>query len=65
VQERPGRPLGQYDATLRPWAEAPKTFQAPTVPSHCAQAYHMYYLLPTVLERRQALMRGCSSGGDP
>jgi dTDP-4-amino-4,6-dideoxygalactose transaminase len=55
IQERRQAIWEQYDLALRDWAETNKIVQ-PTVPSHCAQAYHMYYLLLPSLEHRQTLI---------
>jgi dTDP-4-amino-4,6-dideoxygalactose transaminase len=46
----------RYDGDLRSWA-AEHGIQAPTIPKHCQQPYHMYYLLLPSLEARQALIR--------
>jgi dTDP-4-amino-4,6-dideoxygalactose transaminase len=45
----------RYDAALRPWADA-HGVGTPVVPSHCSQAFHMYYLMLPSLARRQALI---------
>ncbi len=44
-----------YDAGLAEWA-ADHGVQRPTIPAHCDQAYHMYYLLLPSLEARTALI---------
>jgi dTDP-4-amino-4,6-dideoxygalactose transaminase len=44
-----------YDRHLREWA-AERGVGPPTVPAHCEQAYHMFYLLLPSLEERQALI---------
>ncbi len=44
-----------YNTALQPWA-AQHGVQLPTVPDHCTQAYHMFYLLLPSLVRRQALI---------
>lgn len=51
-----------YADGLRDWAA---TFGArlPVVPEHCAQAYHMFYLLLPSLEARQALIRHLQAQG--
>jgi dTDP-4-amino-4,6-dideoxygalactose transaminase len=41
-----------YMAHLGAWAEDHEV-QLPTVPQHCDQAYHMFYILMPSLERRQ------------
>ena len=45
----------RYDSALQPWAES-RGVGTPIVPPHCAQAYHMYFLLLPTLERRQAII---------
>jgi dTDP-4-amino-4,6-dideoxygalactose transaminase len=44
-----------YDEHLRGW-RAENGVAGPTVPAHCDQAYHMYYLLMPSLEDRQAFI---------
>ncbi|MEP0957690.1 dTDP-4-amino-4,6-dideoxygalactose transaminase [Microcoleus sp. FACHB-1515] len=44
-----------YYEHLQDWAEA-QNVQLPTVPAHCDQAYHMFYLLLPSLEQRQSLI---------
>lgn len=44
-----------YDIGLRQWA-AENGVHTPTIPAHCDQAYHMYYLLLPSLEIRQRLI---------
>ncbi|MDZ4769836.1 MAG: dTDP-4-amino-4,6-dideoxygalactose transaminase [Chloroflexota bacterium] len=45
----------RYDETLMGWAGA-NSVTLPTIPSHCDQAYHMFYLLLPTLEARTALI---------
>ncbi len=45
----------RYDQTLRPWA-VDRGIGCPTVPPHCEQSYHMYYLVLHSIEQRQALI---------
>ncbi|GAB4551495.1 MAG: dTDP-4-amino-4,6-dideoxygalactose transaminase [Anaerolineae bacterium] len=45
----------RYNAELADWA-AELGVQLPTVPDHCQQAYHMFYLLLPNLATRQALI---------
>jgi len=45
-----------YQAQLADWAAA-RGVRTPVVPEHCAQAWHMYYLLMPSLEARQALIQ--------
>jgi dTDP-4-amino-4,6-dideoxygalactose transaminase len=44
-----------YDARLRDWSER-HGVQVPFVPPHCAQAYHMYYLILPSMDVRQSLI---------
>ena len=44
-----------YQAHLKDWADAHGVV-LPTVPSHCDQAYHMFYLLLPSLADRQAMI---------
>ena len=44
-----------YHRHLRDWA-GKRNVVLPRVPAHCEQAYHMYYLLLSSLEQRQALI---------
>ena len=55
IQAKRRRVWETYDAALRDWA-AERRVGTPTVPPHCEQAYHMYYLLLPSLEARQALI---------
>ncbi len=55
IQDARRRVWRRYDDALRAWA-AVRGIQPPTVPLHCDQAYHMYYLLLPSLERRQTLI---------
>jgi dTDP-4-amino-4,6-dideoxygalactose transaminase len=54
-----------YFANLKEWALAVGV-QLPTVPAHCQQAYHLFYMLTPSLDARQSLIahlkeRGISS----
>jgi dTDP-4-amino-4,6-dideoxygalactose transaminase len=51
-----------YDRHLRSWA-AGRGIGCPTIPSHCEQSYHMYYLVMRSLEERQALIAWLKSRG--
>jgi dTDP-4-amino-4,6-dideoxygalactose transaminase len=44
-----------YYAHLAEWASAHEV-QLPTIPSHCEQSYHMFYMLLPSLELRQGLI---------
>lgn len=51
-----------YDDSLGEWAKN-AGIGTPQIPSHCSQAYHMYYLLFRSLDQRQAAMRLLKSRG--
>ncbi len=55
VQEKRRRVWERYARELAPWAESAGV-QLPTVPPHCEQAFHMFYLLLPDLERRSAFI---------
>ncbi len=44
-----------YEAGLKDWA-ARRGVRLPVVPDHCAQSYHMFYMLMPSLELRQGLI---------
>jgi dTDP-4-amino-4,6-dideoxygalactose transaminase len=46
----------RYDVGLRGWIEK-HGVQLPTVPHHCRQGYHMYYLILPSLDQRQAFIK--------
>jgi dTDP-4-amino-4,6-dideoxygalactose transaminase len=52
IQSHRQRVWEMYDAGLKEWAQT-NGVQLPSVPAHCGQAYHMYYLLMPSLETRQ------------
>jgi dTDP-4-amino-4,6-dideoxygalactose transaminase len=52
IQSHRQRVWEMYDAGLKDWAQT-NGVQLPSVPAHCGQAYHMYYLLMPSLETRQ------------
>ena len=45
----------RYDQSLKSWA-ARSGVKTPSVPAHCEQPYHMYYLVMPSLEKRSALI---------
>lgn len=51
-----------YDEHLRDWA-ADSDVQAPVVPEHCEQSFHMYYLLLPSLQYRQAFIERLKESG--
>lgn len=55
VQQQRAALWHRYEEALRDWA-ATHEVALPTVPAHCDQAYHMFYLLLPSLDARQALI---------
>ena len=55
IQSKRRRIWESYDESLREWAEYCGV-KVPSVPAHCEQPYHMYYLVMPSLEKRQALI---------
>ena len=55
IQSKRQRIWNYYDEQLKDWAEH-AGIKRPTVPAHCEQPAHMYYLLFPSLERRQAFI---------
>ena len=44
-----------YNASLQDWAQQ-YDVQLPTIPAHCEQAYHMFYMILPSLDLRQKLI---------
>lgn len=55
IQSKRERIWNYYEAHLRDWA-VDYGVRLPSVPSHCEQPFHMFYLLLPSLEARQALI---------
>jgi len=55
IQSKRKRIWKYYEENLREWAAA-HGVQIPTVPSHCEQPYHMFYLVLPSLQARQAFI---------
>ena len=55
IQSKRQRIWKFYDESLKSWAESCGV-KVPSVPAHCEQPYHMYYLVLPSLEKRQALI---------
>lgn len=55
IQSKRKRIWKHYEEHLRDWA-ADRGVQLPSVPSHCEQPYHMFYLVLPSLEARQAFI---------
>ena len=62
IQAQRRRIWEYYDVHLRPWAQE-RRIGCPTVPAHCEQPYHMYYLLMRSLQQRQAVISFLKSHG--
>ena len=62
IQKKRQKIWEYYDTHLKNWAER-NGVRRPVVPSHCEQAYHMYYLLMPSLEQRQALIAHLKARG--
>ncbi len=56
IQKKRKEIWNNYDNVLRGWAHDNKVLQ-PSIPDHCDQSYHMYYLLLPKLETRQAFIQ--------
>jgi len=50
IQRNRARVWNRYAAELADWA-APRGYRLPTVPAHCEQSFHMFYLLLTAEDR--------------
>lgn len=55
IQSRRRQIWEYYDSHIQDWAKEHEV-RLPTVPLHCEQSYHMFYLLMPSLELRQALI---------
>jgi dTDP-4-amino-4,6-dideoxygalactose transaminase len=62
IQARRKQIWEYYERNLRVWA-AEQGALCPTIPPHCDQAYHMYYLVLRSLEERQALIAHLKARG--
>ncbi len=56
IQARRRSIFERYQAGLAPWAAA-HGVALPTVPAHCEQSYHMFYMLLPSCESRDALLK--------
>ncbi len=56
IQSKRQQVFETYQSALAPWAAA-NGVQLPTVPEHCEQAYHMFYMLLPTAHARSALLR--------
>ena len=62
IQQRRRAVWERYRAELAPWAAA-HGVTLPTVPAHCEQAFHMFYLLLPDLEQRTAFIEHLKAKG--
>ena len=62
IQAERRRVWEYYHTHLQDWA-ARHFVQLPTVPAHCEQPFHLYYLLMPSLQRRQALIAHLKARG--
>jgi dTDP-4-amino-4,6-dideoxygalactose transaminase len=62
IQAKRANVWKRYDEHLADWAEEHRV-QRPTVPAHCEQAYHMYYILLPSLDTRTRLISHLKSKG--
>ena len=62
IQEKRKFIWERYDRELKDWADR-MGVRRPIVPEHCEQPWHMYYLLLTSLDARQALIAHLKSRG--
>jgi len=60
IQARRKQIWDRYYSQLKPWAES-VGISLPTVPAHCEQSYHVFYLLLPSLEIRQKLIAHLAS----
>lgn len=62
VQTNRKRIWDYYNERLSDWA-ADRNVALPTVPGHCEQAYHMFYMLMPSFEQRQDLIEHLKAQG--
>ena len=62
IQEARRQVWNFYDQNLRGWASA-NGVQTPTVPAHCEQPYHMYYILLPTFDARQTFIANLREKG--
>ena len=62
IQTKRRKIYEHYQAHLKGWAEA-NGVTLPSVPAHCEQPYHLFYLLLPSLEKRQALISHLRAAG--
>ncbi len=62
IQEKRKHIWTTYQDSLQGWA-VDNDVQLPTVPAHCDQSYHMFYMLMPTLEERGALIQHLADQG--
>lgn len=62
IQSTRERIWNTYDENLKEWA-GDNGVQLPTIPEHCDQAYHMFYMLLPSLETRRELIQHLKKSG--
>jgi dTDP-4-amino-4,6-dideoxygalactose transaminase len=62
IQQKRQRVWERYQEGLSDWADR-QAIRLPIVPPHCAQPYHMFYLVLRSLEQRQSLIAHLKSRG--
>jgi dTDP-4-amino-4,6-dideoxygalactose transaminase len=62
IQSRRRRIWTTYYTHLRGWAEA-RGIGLPAVPDHCEQSFHLFYLIMSSLQQRQALIARLKAAG--
>jgi dTDP-4-amino-4,6-dideoxygalactose transaminase len=62
IQAKRQRVWERYSDGLAAWAERTEV-QLPSVPAHCTQPYHMFYMLMPSLDLRQKLIRSLRDRG--
>ncbi|MCK4271338.1 DegT/DnrJ/EryC1/StrS family aminotransferase, partial [bacterium] len=55
IQEHRRRIWQYYDTNLKEWAQR-HGVKLPTIPEHCEQPYHMFYMIMPSYEERQGLI---------
>jgi dTDP-4-amino-4,6-dideoxygalactose transaminase len=62
IQSKRNKIWEYYNIHLQGWAKE-NNIRLPTIPAHCVQPYHMFYLLMPSLEIRQAIIKHLKNNG--
>jgi dTDP-4-amino-4,6-dideoxygalactose transaminase len=62
IQSKRNKIWEYYNSHLQGWAKE-NNIRLPTIPAHCVQPYHMFYLLMPSLEIRQAIIKHLKNNG--